>query len=154
MAENKNYFKVDGILYSKNTRTVQGKKDPTKSYNFDSFVLEIKSRYAYTDKKTGLEKSGERSELINFDVGQKVNMDSFSAGDVITVSFKLTGKEYPSKNGGGNMIFSKNYAYEVNFAALDADRPNHKGKVTVDAMSNTAELGFPPVDDDDSDLPF
>lgn len=156
MAENKNYLKVDGILHSKSTRTVQGKKDPTKSYNFNSFVLEIKSRYSYTDKVTGVEKSGERSELVNFDTGQKVNLDNFSAGDTITVSFKLTGKEYPSKNGGGKMIFSKNYAYDINFADLGAERPTHQGKVTVEAMSSTAELGFPPSDDDlDNDnLPF
>lgn len=153
MAENKNFFKVDGVLYSKNTRMVQGKKDPTKTYEFNSFILEIKSVYTYTHKETGIEKSGERVELVQFDAGQKVDLDMFNAGHVITVSFKLTGKEYPGKNGGGKVIFSKNYAYKVEFADLDASRPNHKGKVTVGAISSPTELDFPPTDDDDN-LPF
>ena len=156
MAANENKFKVDGILYSKNTRKVQGKKDPSKTFEFHSFILEMKNSYTYKDKDSGADRYGERNELFQFDAGQKVDLDGFSIGDVITVSFELRGKEYPGRNGGGKVVFSKGYAYKVEFAALDAKRPDHKGKVTVEAMSSTAELDFPGMDDDfnNDNLPF
>ena len=154
MAENRNYFKVDGVLFSKHTRTVQGKKDPTQQYQFRSFVLEIKSQYTYKDKQSGVEKMGERSELVEFDVGKGVDIDSFSVKDVITVSFRLTGKQYDGKNGG-KVIFSKNSAYAVNYADLDAKRSNHTGNVPITPQKETVFIVPDPADDaPDDDLPF
>jgi len=154
MAENKNYFKVDGVLHSKHTRTVQGKKDPTQQYQFRSFVLEIKSRYNYKDKKTGADKSGERSELVEFEVGSGVDVDSFSVKDAITVSFRLTGKEFTPVNGD-KKVFSKNMAYAVNYADLDVKRDTHEGNVTVYPKKESVFIPPDPADEEEgSDLPF
>lgn len=76
-------FTTEGTLFDKNTRTVQGRKDPSQTYNFSSFKLEMKSRY--NDK--------EYTEIPEFQCGKGVNIDDFEIGDYISVRFVLKGKK-------------------------------------------------------------
>lgn len=76
-------FTTEGTIFDKNTRTVQGRKDPSQTYNFSSFKLEMKSRY--NDK--------EFTEIPEFQCGKGVNIDDYEIGDYISVRFVLKGKK-------------------------------------------------------------
>lgn len=76
-------FTTEGTIFDKNSRTVQGRKDPTQSYTFSSFKLEMVSNQGgktYTD-------------IPEFQCGKGVNIDDFEIGDYVTVRFVLKGKK-------------------------------------------------------------
>lgn len=138
MAENKNFFKVDGVVYAKPVQSGVSKKTG-KDYSIPSLILEIKSNY---QGKTF-------SELPEFNLSKGVNIDAYNVGDLVTVSFSLTGKKF----GDWHKTMPK--AIFVKHADLDANRDNNMGKVTTQPETEKVFTGANPEDDFDGDeLPF
>jgi hypothetical protein len=137
MAENKNYYKVDGVVYAKPVQSGTSKKTG-KPYSIPSIILEIKTRY----------KDKEYTTLPEFMLGNGVSVEGYEIGDMVTVSFALDGKKI------GDWHKTSARATYIKFADLDADRNTHTGKVKVD------EVFQPPLpmeekeEEPEDDLPF
>lgn len=136
MAE-QNSFIIEGTLYDKHTRTVKGKKDPEKEYNFNSIKLEIVTQ--------GSKK--QYTEVPEFQLANWVGMDSFEVGDHLKVRFQLKGKEM-SDTWHKTELFATN----IWFADTQAD----KGEIKSKDVPLPDEVFNDPQEEmeDDLDLPF
>lgn len=137
MAENKNYFRVDGVVFAKPVKEGISKKG--EPYSIPSLILEIKS--IYKDKIY--------STTPEFILGKGVGVDDYAIGDMVTVTFALEGKT--RKYNGKEWIDTHPRAIYVKHADLDANRDTHQGNVPVD---NTFVAPEPGAEEDFSDLPF
>lgn len=146
MADTKNYHTLDGTLYAKNTRQVQGVKDPSQTYEFKSIVLEVKTvKKVKTKEGQYIDKTF--SELPEFDLGYGIDCDSYAIGDAITVKFAVEGREYKSR-GGEKKIMTKLRALFVSFTDINRTPPKTKDEEIFVAPN-------PLIDDiPDNDLPF
>jgi hypothetical protein len=150
-----NEFTIDGTLYHKETRTVVGKKDPTKNYDFNSYVLEIDSPMTW--QKDGREITTVKKELVKFALPFGFPPETFSIGDFVQVRFKLTGREFDKRDGTGKGYSTEPQATYIKHGDLDA---NDARPVAQVAKEKTKEENvFIPPDpkgewDDTSDLPF
>ena len=81
--DSNNFYKITGVIYAKPTKTVQGVKDPSKSYDFSSIILEVKRDY----------KEKTYTELPEFELGKGVSLVDFEIGDKVEISFALAGKK-------------------------------------------------------------
>jgi hypothetical protein len=117
MAENKNYYKVDGVVYAKPVQEGTSKKTG-KPYSIPSIILEIKTRY----------KDKEYTTLPEFMLGNGVSVEGFDIGDMVTISFALDGKKV------ANWHKTSARATYIKFADLDANRDTHTGKVKTDEV--------------------
>ena len=137
MEENKNYYKVDGVVYAKPVQSGTSKKTG-KPYSIPSIILEIKTRY----------KDKEYTTLPEFMLGNGVSVEGYEIGDMVTISFALDGKKI------GDWHKTSARATYIKFADLDADRNTHTGKVKTD------EVFQPPLpmeekeEEPEDDLPF
>jgi len=160
-----NYFTVRGTLYDKKSIDIPGKKDPTQTYKKVLLTLEVDS--------SGDRKRGDQTvfvtekNLLKFEVfSPKFDIDSFMIKDFIEIRFFIEGKEYEIKDGdrkGQKGLVNRNIITFMKYADLDGGHSNHKGKITVDAMSDTKDLApkrdtvftAPDPDEEDyKDLPF
>jgi hypothetical protein len=165
MAEkSENNFSVTGTVYSKKTVPVTGKKDPTQQYLKHFITVEVQS--------AGERSRGDKTmyatdtQLIVFELfNPKFDVECYNITDLIFVRFYIEGKEFTYSKGpneGQKGVINRNIPTFVKFADLDSGRDAHKGKVTVDAMSDVKELPqretvFVQVDPEDEgmeDLPF
>lgn len=146
MADTKNYHTLDGTLYAKNTRQVQGVKDPSQTYEFKSIVLEVKTtKKVKTKEDKYIDKTF--SELPEFDLGYGVDYDQFDVGDPITVKFAVEGREYKGRDGV-KKVMTKLKALFISFSVIDG-KPAKVQKEEVFVAPN------PLIDDLPSDeLPF
>jgi hypothetical protein len=122
MAENKNYYKVDGVVYAKPVQSGTSKKTG-KPYSIPSIILEIKTRY----------KDKEYTTLPEFMLSNGVSVEGFEIGDMVTISFALDGKKI------GDWHKTSARATYIKFADIDAGGNPHTGKVKAD------EVFQPPV---------
>ena len=134
-------FTTEGTLFDKNTRTVQGKKDPTQSYTFSSFKLEMVSNQG---GKT-------YTEIPEFHCGKGVNIDDFEIGDYVSVRFVLKGKKISDTwyKTEANAIFVKR-------AELEGSKDN---KATRGGVYTPNTNWVPPVPESgeqekETDMPF
>ena len=168
--QNENKFKVRGVIYSKNTETVQGKKDPTQSYQKLHLVLEVKEK--------GYKKRGEKdsfvttTNLIKFECfSPRFDVANFYKLDPVEIDFYIEGKEYIKKQGdrkGEKMLFNKNVITDIRHVDIQVGSDN---KVKMTALSDIDKIADPLGDDpfpevktnmnplkldleDDDDLPF
>ena len=159
MATKEKSFNIEGTIYAKNARVVQGKKDPTKEYTFNTIILEVTS--GKTIERDGQSKFITKTTLIEFDVAQWIPIDDYSVGDFIDIRFIIEGNEFTRKDGTKGFI-TKLRASFIKYADLQGTKDN---KVSVNAMSDINELPQakesvfiapdPGADDDEmSDLPF
>jgi len=140
MAENKNIFKVEGVIYAKPSRKVTSQKDG-KEYEFNSIILEIKRDYK---DKTYI-------ELPEFHLGYGVDDSGFDVGDYVQVTFSMTGKKV-------NDNFHKTEAKLLYIRHPDIDGNDGKD-VGGDVYPKKKEEVFVAPnpyekDDEQSDLPF
>ena len=148
---------IKGTLYSKDTRKVKNTKKPTEP---DWEFMSIKVEY-------NLDFGGKiRTLIAEMQLDRGVGFDGFNVGDSISVDYYLFGKAINS-----NWFKTEAKVVHIGFADRDSSYDNHKGKITVEAMSDINTIGEPrketnehrekvfvppsPNDDDDnSDLPF
>jgi len=144
MAENKNFFKVDGIVYAKPVKEVTSKK--SEKFIIPTVVLEFKSSWEDKDGN-----NHDNSDLVEFNVSKNVAsiLDSYSIKDHITIGFRLAGKEFKSKNG--IMYLNKPFCYAINHADLDSNRDTHRGKLTTTPEPTKNKVK---AEVEDDDLPF
>jgi hypothetical protein len=137
-------FIAEGTLYDKNTRTVPGRKDPTQTYNFSSFKLEMKSFY---NDKTYV-------DIPEFQCGKGVNIDDYSIGDLISVRFVLKGKKV--SDTWHKTELSAIYVKHADMSSSKDNKP--KGEILArDIPPPKREEVFVPPDPNDEnpdDLPF
>lgn len=144
MAENKNFHKVDGVLYDKPVKEGTSKKG--EPYSIPSIVLEIDDSW---QDKNG--KYHEGSSLVEFRLSKNVVsfLDSFSTRDAITVEFKLGGRKYKDR------YYNEPLCYRISHADLDAKRDSNQGNIPATPKVPKQDVAIPPPDDDDMDsLPF
>lgn len=139
---------AEGIIYAIPQRTVTGKKDPTKTYTFTSVILEENTGYLPKPK-----------ELPEYHIRKRdFNLDNFSVGEPVLITFAMTGGDVPTKDGG---TWHKTEAVLISIKHLDIDYNDTK---TVDYSYKKpkppeedvlqSEI-FPAEDDDDNEnLPF
>lgn len=158
MADTQNLFSIDGTLYAKNSRVVAGKKDPTKTYTFNSIVLELKTTRKMV--RDGKESWSTYTEFPEFETAQGVNLDEFNIGDNISVRFVLSGREFKNSKGE-KQIITKVKAIFIKFADIVAEPKSKDGKVTTGSKTDPKQLEIfqapDPMDDDLNDfkdLPF
>ena len=144
--QNENKFKVRGVIYSKNTETVQGKKDPTQSYQKLHLVLEVKEK--------GYKKRGEKdsfvttTNLIKFECfSPRFDVANFYKLDPVEIDFYIEGKEYIKKQGdrkGEKMLFNKNVITDIRHVDIQVGSDN---KIKMTALSDIDKIADPLVDD-------
>ena len=147
---------IKGTLYSKDTRKVANKKNPTEpDYEFMSIKVEY-----------NLDFGGKTRTLIaEMQLDRGVGFDGFSVGDSISVDYYLFGKAISN-----TWFKTEAKVVHIGFTDRDSSYYNHKGKIKTEAMSNIDTISEPPKigdkykevfvspspndDDDMSDLPF
>ena len=140
MAENKNFFKVDGVVYAKPVKSGTSKKG--QPYSIPSLVIELKSHW---EDREG--KSHDVSDLIEFRLNKNVSalMGSYEVNDHVTVSYRLAGRKFESAKGVSYM--NEPLCYGLAFADLDSEH-SHAPKREVE------KVFVPPAEmPDDDDLP-
>jgi hypothetical protein len=146
-------FKIKGIVYSKPIDVRKGKKDPTKSYEFRSIVIETKVTNEFIkvidDKQ--IKQRVTKPKLLKFDLSDGMNIDEFEVRDPIEISFFLDGNEYTDVNGM-NQIITKPKASFIKFIDIEGvpKRERTKEDITFAPPSQVSD------DDntDDAPLPF
>src|SRR5574343_576537 len=100
MKDQNNFYPIEGVVYAKPVRVVEGKKgtkNEGKTFEFASIILEVKREY----------KDKTYTELPEFELGKGVNLDEYMIGDRVTVFFALSGKKisdtYDKKEVGGKV---------------------------------------------------
>jgi hypothetical protein len=86
MAEFKNnLYKMQGVIYAMPVRTAEDKKGKNggKPWEFPSVILEVKRTY----------KDKEFVELPEFDLGYGVSLTEYAIGDLVEITFSLSGKK-------------------------------------------------------------
>ena len=145
MKDQNNFYPIEGIVYAKPVRVVEGKKgtkNEGKTFEFASIILEVKREY----------KDKVFTELPEFELGKGVNMSEFMIGDSITIFFSLSGKKISD-------TFHKTSARASYIKHADLfDKKEVGGKVPSDyAKREQVFIPPSPIDDDDengNDLPF
>jgi len=159
MAKEKS-FNIEGTIYAKNTRVVQGKKDPTKTYEFKSIVLEVTSGKEF--EREGKMQYVTKTTLLEIDIAPWIDVEPYAVGDFIDIRFIIEGNEF-TRADKTKAFINKLKATYIKYADLDSEsRPNNKGKVTVTATSDVNELSAretvfvspDPEGEDNNDLPF
>jgi hypothetical protein len=162
MANDKNFFDINGVLYAKDTRKIPNKKEPDKpDWEFRSIILEIKT---VSGSKT-------YTELPQFQLGNGVSFDEYSIGDFINVRFAISGKiisptfhktelratfikfaDIQTKED--KKVDSSNQTSDYSFLNTET----HKGKIKVDDnkvfANSVPEMKEDNPDWQDDDLPF
>lgn len=140
MANNNNYYKIEGVIYAKPVRTAPDKKGKNGGvpYEFPSIVLEIKRTY----------KEKTYTTLPEFELGRGVNTDGFDVGDLVEITFALEGKKIGD--------WHKTTAKAIYLRHPDV---NYNDSRDVDRQETKRETVFvPPAPDSDPDddlgLPF
>jgi hypothetical protein len=145
MKDQNNFYPIEGVVYAKPVRVVEGKKgtkNEGKTFEFASIILEVKREY----------KDKSYVELPEFELGKGVNLDEFIIGDRVTVFFALSGKKISD-------TFHKTSAKANYIKHSDMyDKKEVGGKVPSDyAKRETVFIPPNPMEDDgnnEDDLPF
>ena len=145
MKDQNNFYPIEGVVYAKPVRVVEGKKgtkNEGKTFEFASIILEVKREY----------KDKSYVELPEFDLGKGVNLDEYMVGDKVTVFFSLAGKKISD-------TFHKTSARAAYIKHADIfDKKEVGGKVPSDyAKRETVFVPPSPMDDEDEGndpLPF
>jgi len=146
---NENKFKIRGVVYSIDTETINGVKDPTQSYPKLKLTLEVKDK--------GYKKRGESehfvttTNLIIFECfNPRFETDIFCKGDIVEIDFFIEGKEFVRKTGnraGEKDLFNKHVITSIKHVDLDTKIDFRGGnKKKVSAMSDINKIGDPPED--------
>ena len=145
MKDQNNFYPIEGVVYAKPVRVVEGKKgtkNEGKTFEFASIILEVKREY----------KDKSYVELPEFELGKGVNLDEYMVGDKVTVFFSLSGKKI--SDTWHKTIAKANYIKHADMY----DKKEVGGKVPSDYAKREPIFVPPsPMDDeteDDSGLPF
>ena len=124
-----NYEILGNLL--KKYDTVNVSKDPAKDFNKREFVVEV----------TETNSQGVFTDTIKFELTQdKVTiLDAFNVGDSIKVQFGINGRAWTKQGATEPTYFNNLKAWKIEKVEGSAQVP-----------SNDA----PPIDDENSDLPF
>jgi len=160
-----NNYPITGVIYDiRKSEPIIGKKDVTQTYYKYYITLEVKS--------AGEKQQGDKTfytTKTQFPPFEWFNppaeiIENFNIGDLVCIDFYCSGQKFTYKKGdkaGQEGIMGSNMITRIRFADIDGGHSNHKGKITVDSMSDTKELeskvdAFPPPLEDDvyGDLPF
>jgi hypothetical protein len=121
---------IKGTLYSKDTRKVDNKKDPTQPpYEFMSIKVEYKLDFGGKD----------RTNIAEMQLDRGVGFEEFSIGDSIGVDYYLFGKKISD-----TWFKTEARVVHIGFTDRNSTYDNHKGKIKVDAMSNIDTIAEPP----------
>ncbi len=145
-------FNIDGTVYAKNVRTVNGKKNPTKTYEFKSIILEVKSSKEI--EREGGKQYVTKTTLLEFDIAPWVDIEPYSVTDFVDIRFIIEGNEFIRKDGTKAFI-NKLKATYIKYADIESEgeRP-----AKANEPNNYKETVFitpdPGADDDNDNLPF
>jgi len=151
MADINNEHTVTGTLYSKITRTAEGKKPANmgKIYEFYYYIIEAPTRKTWT--ADGKEKVVEKKELIKFSLPMGMSPDDFDVTDHVEIRFSITGREWTNKQGEKDVI-NENKISHIKFADIKTDEGN------VVRNPKKDDVFVPPTykdePEEESDLPF
>ena len=140
MAENKNIFKIEGVIFAKPSRKVTSQKDG-KEYEFNSIILEIKREYKGTTY----------IELPEFHLSRGVDDSGFDVNDYVELTFALAGKKVNDTfhKTEARLLYIRHPDIEGNNGRDVGGNVYPKKKEEVFVAPNPYEK-----DDDQSDLPF
>jgi hypothetical protein len=154
MAENKNDFIVDGILYAKPIRKWSNASKGT-SGQFEYYVLEIATPKRW--EVEGKERSVTKKELVKFLLPRGQDLDAYSIGDALTIAFTLSGREYASTRSETGKDFGLELnATSVKFSDINRERTNPKRDPVFQTPEDKAKISDPESGNNDipDDLPF
>ena len=146
-----------GTLYAKDKRVVQGKKDPTKTYEFWSYILEKSKVKRWMVE--GKDKQATVTDYLKFSLPMGFDPESFFLGDYIKVIWEYQGKKFPKKDPSGNptadfWYISDAKAVKIEFAQME------DGSIVNDSRAyiRKEDVFVPPTeaddDNEDDSLPF
>jgi len=133
---------IEGTIYAINTRTVQGRKDPTETFTFVSVVLEVDTGYPIKPKS-----------LPEFHIRRRnLSVEGFAVGDKVEITFALVGGAVP-----GTKPWHKTEAVLLAIRHLDINyndtkEINYSYKKEKPVVEQQASF-FPP-ESDDEEAPF
>lgn len=141
MAENKNFFKIDGVLFDKPKQN--GTSKDGKPYSITKLMLEVDDSY---NRKDG--GRVDQKFVLEFNITPKVEsvLGLYSPRDFVTVSFKVTGRKYKDK------YFSGFLCWDIKHADLDSNRP--AGTPVQEMKGVQTQQATVIQNDDDDGLPF
>jgi len=148
MAENKNFFKIDGIVYDKFAKS--GKTKDGKDFSIPYLVLEIQAGYK---NKEGIYINS--TYLQRFRMNNKVTLiaDNYAVKDYVTVSFLLCGKGFKRREGGMSYD-NEMLVYDIQHSALDAHASRPTGQIKIEPEPIKKETPIVTEEYSDDDLPF
>jgi hypothetical protein len=149
MVEKNNLYKIEGTIYEKPVRSITATKGKNigQTFEFPSVILEVKRSY----------KGTEYTELPQFELGKGVTITDFAIGDLVEITFALSGK----KIGDWHKTIAK--AIYIRHADIQRDDTQTVGgespsesRMREKAMKETFVAPDPYDDDPEglSDLPF
>jgi hypothetical protein len=146
MAETNNFYKINGVIYAKPVRKVEGKKGTKtegQTFEFSSIILEVKR--VYKDKTY--------TELPEFELGKGVNIDDFAIGDKVDVFFSCGGKKISDTFHKTSLKAA--YLKHSDIQGNDTQEVGGKTPREINKKEETFVVPNPyNGNDDESDLPF
>jgi hypothetical protein len=132
-----NSHEITGVIFAIEFSEISGKKDPSQKYPKYLFTLEV------SDERD-MSKKGQKGykTVTTFPKFEAFGMDlsQFAKGDLVQVRFRAEGVFLTGKDGK-EFHLNKNVITYMKYSDLDQGHPNHKGKITVESMSDINELG-------------
>ena len=144
---------MTGVVYSKPVEKKDGKKDPTKSYEFKSIVIEVDTAKEIERDINGEKKKSRitKKELVKLDLASWLSIDDLDIGNTVEVDFFLEGSLW-TNGKGEQVVFTKPKATYVKL--LDRNGIHHEGKVADNIAPPLPRASNSDDDDSDEPLPF
>jgi hypothetical protein len=148
-----NNYPITGVIYSKPVEIKQGKKDPTKTYEFRSVVLEVDTVKEIERMVDGVPKKSRitKKELCKLDLAPWVSIDDFDIGNTVEIDFFLEGSLWKNQKGE-EVVFTKAKATYIKLISRNAVPHAKKDDGGVTAPLTPEERRDDNFDDDN--LPF
>jgi hypothetical protein len=147
-----NNYPITGVIYSKPVETKTGKKDPSKTYEFKSVVLEVDTVKEIERMIDGEKKKSRitKKELCKLDLAPWVSLDDLDIGNTVEIDFFLEGSIWKNQKGE-EVVFTKAKATYVKL--IDRNGIGHERK--VDDTFVAPRQNNEDINDEESDaLPF